>query len=127
MDVRDSLDAVFEFQETHQERLGNDHFIEFETVTEHPLNSLGPDTDVVDRSVRDIVSEPTALIESFISQLRTLAEYYDEDEAGVIAKAVEQGLEEMSRTMVIEQYESGELTRNEVVEAFDHDALSDLD
>lgn len=33
----------------------------------------------------------------------------------------------MSRTMVIEQYESGELTRNEVVEVLDNEALSDLE
>lgn len=89
VDVRNSLDAVFEFQEAHQERLGNDHFIEFEAIVEHSLDPLRPDTDIVDRSVLDIMSDPTAFMESFISQLRTLAEYYDEDEAGVIAKAVE--------------------------------------
>lgn len=126
-DVKATLDAVLELQEAHQERLGDDHFIEFETIEEHSNDSLPRNTDILDRSVLDMVAEPAALVESLTDQLHALAEHYDEDESGIIAKAVEQGLEEMSRTMVIEQYEADDLTRDEVVEALGRDVISDLE
>lgn len=126
-DARDSLDAVFELQEAHQERLGNDHFIEFETRENHSTGLPHPDSDTADQSVFDMMPEPTVLVESLTSQLRALAEHYDEDESGIIAQAIEQGLEEMSQSMVLEQYESSEITHDEVAEALGRDAISDLD
>lgn len=125
--MRDSLDAVFELQEAHQERLGDDHFIEFEASKNHSTGLPHSDSGTADQSVFDIMPEPTGLVESLTTQLRALAEYYDKDESGIIAQAIEQGLEEMSQSMVLEQYESGEITHDEVAEVLGHDAISDLD
>lgn len=125
-DVKNDLDTVLDLQEAHQEKLGADHFVEFE-LTENPSvgsvsNSIG-----VGRSGLDMRPDPTMLSESLTDQLQAIAEHYEDNESGVITKAVEQGLDIMYRSMLIEQYESDEISGDEVVGALGQNAVYDLD
>jgi predicted transcriptional regulator len=60
-------------------------------------------------------------------RVREIAQYRDSDESHIIQKAVETGVEDLWRDVIISKYIAGDLTREEAIEAVGHDVIQRVD
>jgi predicted transcriptional regulator len=60
-------------------------------------------------------------------RVQEIARYRDSEESYIIQQAVETGVEDLWRDVVISKYIAGDLTREEAIEAVGHDVIRRVD
>lgn len=60
-------------------------------------------------------------------RVQEIARYRDTEESRVIQQAVETGVENLWKDVIISRYLEGDLTREEAIEAVDHDVIQKVD